>query len=147
MTAGSAGNTRQRLSGASDTAAPAPSASILLVEDEPIVLRVLADALEDSGFSVTTSDNCQDAVRLLEAGTFDLLITDLVLGDGNGVALIDEASHRGIPSVGISGHPVQINGVIGPGGPLASRLLAKPFQPDRLVEAAISLLSEKAAKP
>jgi DNA-binding NtrC family response regulator len=118
--------------------------SVLLVEDDPVVRQTLADLLEDAGFAVTSANNRQQGAQLLGAGAFNLLITDLVLTDGNGTALIGAATARNIPSIGISGHPVQIDG-----GADASPmlLLAKPLQPDRLVAAAESLLGSRPAEP
>lgn len=62
-------------------ASPPPGAaqrlSILLVDDEPEVRQVLAEALREAGHRVTEARDGQEALGVLERGRFDLLITDL----------------------------------------------------------------------
>lgn len=107
--------------------------SVLLVEDEPGVLLVLAQALEDAGLSVSAAPGQGEAERLLAAGgqPFDVVVTDLALGDGDGGALIDAAAVRGLPSIGMTGHPDRWPAHGAAVGPRA--MLAKPFRPERLV--------------
>jgi DNA-binding NtrC family response regulator len=113
----------------------APSRSILLVEDEPGVRAVLAQALEDAGLTVAEAPGQTDAERLLTTDggrRFALLVTDLGLDDGDGAALIDAASMRGLPSICITGYPDRVPA----GAPVGSHaLLAKPFRLERLIEA------------
>jgi PAS domain S-box-containing protein len=70
---------------------PAPAAkggteTILLVEDEPMVLNLCKTLLEDMGFTVLTAGAPGDAMRLAEehAGQIHLLITDVVMPEMNG---------------------------------------------------------------
>lgn len=50
---------------------------ILLVDDEPIVLRVMRLALEKEGYQVDTSIDGEDALAKIEANHPDVLITDI----------------------------------------------------------------------
>ena len=43
-------------------------ASVLLVEDEPMISDLAADALEEQGFAITAVSNASDALRRLMAG-------------------------------------------------------------------------------
>src|SRR6187402_669061 len=58
-----------------------PSIRILLVEDDPLVILTVEDALKDGGFVVFTAADGASAVRLLEASDADYraLVTDVNL--------------------------------------------------------------------
>ncbi len=76
--------------------APVPAtarARILVVEDEPQVLQLVASQLLGLGYEVTAVSTARDALGLLEeAGPFDVLFTDVVLPQGmSGVELAREA--------------------------------------------------------
>jgi CheY-like chemotaxis protein len=58
-------------------------ASVLLVEDEPLICEIAAEALEELGFAVEAVDNAGDALRRLMSGSaIDILFTDLNLPGG-----------------------------------------------------------------
>ena len=58
-------------------------ASVLLVEDEPLISNVAAEALEDQGFAVETVSNANDALQRIRAGSpVDILFTDVNLAGG-----------------------------------------------------------------
>ncbi len=59
-------------------------AVILMVEDEPEVLRVNARLLKRHGYSVLTAENAQQAYEYLEKYIPDLLFLDIMLPDGSG---------------------------------------------------------------
>jgi two-component system KDP operon response regulator KdpE len=60
---------------------------ILLVDDDPSLLVVLAEQLSDDGFEVATARDGQEAVRRLEAGWPDLIVLDLMMPRIDGLAL------------------------------------------------------------
>ena len=62
-------------------------ASILLVDDETIILKSLTKELREEHFSVTAASNGSDAISALKAAQYDLVITDLMMDgiDGFGV--------------------------------------------------------------
>jgi CheY-like chemotaxis protein len=68
-------------------------AKVLLVEDEPLISDVAAEALEEQGFIVETVSNASDALRRLQAGpAVDILFTDINLPGGmDGAALARRA--------------------------------------------------------
>jgi CheY-like chemotaxis protein len=51
--------------------------SILLVDDEPMSLRVMRQALEKDGYQITTAFDGKDALEKIAAGHPDILITDI----------------------------------------------------------------------
>jgi PleD family two-component response regulator len=61
---------------------------ILVIDDDVIVLMAISAMLNKSGFEVVTATNGNDAAGLLLTSQFDLLITDLVLPNINGLELL-----------------------------------------------------------
>jgi two-component system cell cycle response regulator CpdR len=65
---------------------------ILLAEDDDSMRVYLARALERSGYQVVAVDRGTAAMPLLEAGTFDLLLTDIVMPEMDGIELAQKAT-------------------------------------------------------
>lgn len=85
-----------------------PTRRVLVVDDEPEVRRVLARLLTRERCHVVEVADAAQALALLDATAFDLLVTDVVLGAGlDGVALGREARRRrpGLPVIYVSGYP------------------------------------------
>ena len=57
---------------------------ILLVEDDKSIIMGLAYSLESEGYTVTAAESQVQALEALEAGTYDLLLLDVMLADGSG---------------------------------------------------------------
>jgi two-component system cell cycle response regulator CpdR len=66
-----------------DTSAP----RILLAEDEEAMRAYLARALTNAGYRVETVDRGTDAIPLLEQHDFDLLLSDIVMPEMDGIEL------------------------------------------------------------
>ncbi|MFM5948724.1 MAG: sigma-54-dependent transcriptional regulator [Novosphingobium sp.] len=62
--------------------------SVLLVEDDASIALVITAALEAEGFAVTCCDSIAERDRLLARQTFDALVTDVMLTDGDGIETI-----------------------------------------------------------
>jgi two-component system nitrogen regulation response regulator GlnG len=62
------------------------AARILLVEDDPAIATVITAALEDEGFSVDRTDSIAGRDELLAGGRYAVMLTDVVLSDGDGIA-------------------------------------------------------------
>lgn len=60
---------------------------ILLAEDEQVMREYLARALERSGYEVVAVDSGTAAAPLLEAERFDLLLTDIIMPEMDGIQL------------------------------------------------------------
>ena len=67
------------------TTSPAPR--ILLAEDEDAMRTYLARALTNAGYHVSAVDRGTDAIPLLETGQFDLLLSDIVMPEMDGIEL------------------------------------------------------------
>ena len=61
------------------TPAGAVRRRILIVEDEPDIVRGLTDAIEFEGFEVTATGEGREGVRRMRDGGADLVILDLIL--------------------------------------------------------------------
>jgi signal transduction histidine kinase/CheY-like chemotaxis protein len=73
---------------------PARSLQLLVVDDHPQTLRVLASLLRKRGHKVLTAECVQTAIQLLEDERFDVLISDIGLPDGNGCDVMRAAKAR-----------------------------------------------------
>jgi len=62
--------------------------SILLVDDDPIITAGTGSDLEEKGYAVTTAESGEKAIELLNASSFDLVITDLVMTPINGMEVL-----------------------------------------------------------
>lgn len=60
---------------------------ILIAEDEEAMRTYLARALTNAGYDVSAVDRGTEAVPLLESGDFDLLLSDIVMPEMDGIEL------------------------------------------------------------
>jgi two-component system, NtrC family, response regulator HydG len=67
---------------------------ILVIDDHPQVLRMMAEALEDAGYKSRTISDSREAARLLEEETFDLLVCDIVMPHLHGLDILEIAKRR-----------------------------------------------------
>ena len=65
---------------------------ILLAEDDESMRTFLSRALERVGYAVTAVDRGTAALPLLEKETFDLLLTDIVMPEMDGIELAQKAA-------------------------------------------------------
>jgi DNA-binding response OmpR family regulator len=113
-----------------------PEQHILLVEDDPDLLSLLTEVLEDEGYRVSAASRRQEARAALRKGNIDLLIADSVLRGGNGDDVAKAAGRRGLPIIMMSGEPDRIARLSG--GPLP--FLPKPFRAAALLQLVKQLL-------
>jgi DNA-binding response OmpR family regulator len=113
-----------------------PAQHILLVEDDPDLLSLLTEVLEDEGYRVSGASCRQQARAALRKGDVDLLIADSVLRGGNGDDVAKAAARRGMPIIMMSGEPERIARLSG--GPLP--FLPKPFRAAQLLQLVRQLL-------
>lgn len=119
-----------------EAAARAPRRTVLVVEDDPVMRSLVERTLGEHGLNVIGASSVGEAVAAaVRAPVIDLVLTDLgipgLAGDGLAPAL---ATAGGAAVVVMSGAVVE--------PPPGTTLLAKPFRPDDLVEAALAALTE-----
>lgn len=88
--------------------------SILVVEDDVQVAASIAGALERDGWQAETASSLAEARQRLDSGTPRIVVVDIGLPDGNGMAFVREASGR--PDLGIivvTGRADEVDRVIG----------------------------------
>ena len=78
---------------------------ILIVDDEPRLREMLAEALSESGAIIQTAGSGREAIALANSDKPDIVITDLCLGDCSGVDVVDHLrnSMGEVPTVFITG--------------------------------------------
>ncbi len=114
--------------------------SVLVVDDEPDVRELLKDILETAGYEVLTARNGREAIERLTAAAVDLIITDLVMPEQEGIETIVRI-RKDYPDV----HILAISGAMGPYLKVAKALgardaLPKPFSPEALLERVTQIL-------
>jgi CheY-like chemotaxis protein len=62
--------------------------SVLIIEDEAAIRRVLGRVLERVGFTVRTAENGDDALQQLRVAEADIVITDIIMPRMHGVDAI-----------------------------------------------------------
>jgi PAS domain S-box-containing protein len=121
---------------------------VLLVEDEPEVLRVVHAFLDGWGCEVAACSNAEQALALLQSPSgneVDLLLSDVVLGPGVRGTELAARAHRLLPALPVllmSGYSSDLlaAGTVG-AGPAAPPLLRKPFLREELAAAIVSVLA------
>ncbi|MEJ2627252.1 MAG: response regulator, partial [bacterium] len=62
--------------------------NILVVDDEKSMRRTLSIALQDDGYEVMEAANGKEALEYINNEVFDIVITDLVMDDIDGIELL-----------------------------------------------------------
>lgn len=81
--------------------------TILLVDDEPDLLEILAMELEYSGYSIVPARNGKEAFELYKRGGIDVVLSDIRMPEGDGPELLEnisnEAPSQGVPVLFMTG--------------------------------------------
>ena len=62
--------------------------SILVVDDDEYIRMVLRQSLEKEGYHVSTAKSAEEALNTLQRSFFHVVITDIMMGEMNGVELL-----------------------------------------------------------
>ncbi|MET4664835.1 nitrogen regulation protein NR(I) [Sphingomonas sp. PvP056] len=115
---------------------------ILVVDDDAAIRTVVGQALKRDGHRVVTVATVAEAEMQLAASPPDVLVTDVVLPDGNGLDLVERivAAHPGLPAIVLSAQNTLTTAVrsneVG-----AFDYLPKPFDLDALSQSVQSALA------
>ncbi len=82
------------------------SANLLLVDDDPGLLKLLGMRLISEGFHIVTAESGQEALKLLLKEKIDLVISDLRMDEMDGMALFTEIQRQqpGMPVIILTAH-------------------------------------------
>lgn len=75
----------------SSSRAPKTKGSVLAVDDEPVVLRLLAGQAAKLDYTITTAENGAAALILLKQRPYDILLTDILMPEMDGLTLLRQA--------------------------------------------------------
>jgi two-component system, NtrC family, response regulator HydG len=119
---------------------------ILVVDDSPDTLEVLARNLGGLGYSVLTAKDAREAIALLESGPVDLVVTDFRMPGVDGIDLTRHVreNHRDTAVVMITGYG-SIDNAVRAMKSGAGEYLAKPFTEAELAAAVHRSLERLAA--
>ncbi|SEM50104.1 Signal transduction histidine kinase [Luteibacter sp. UNCMF331Sha3.1] len=110
---------------------PAQTATILTVDDDDLVRMTTVEMLEDLGYSVTAARSGAEALKLLEEGCVDLVITDHAMPQMTGAQLAATLHERypTLPVIMATGYAD-----LPAGQPLGLPRLAKPYSQQSLAD-------------
>ncbi|MEA3078452.1 MAG: hypothetical protein QOF60_3360 [Actinomycetota bacterium] len=121
-------------------------ATILVVDDEPDVRRVIRDALERDGHAVVETPDAVGAAAALHAGpTVDLVLLDIGMPDGSGLDLLADHDRPDVPIIVVSGRSAEPDRVVG----LrlgADDYIVKPFSVHELAARVAAVLRRAATR-
>lgn len=115
-------------------------AKILLIEDDTDVGPLLEHVLLGEKHQVTTAQSFGDGLKHIDGEVFDLVVTDLRLGDGDGLDLADAAWAAGMKTLILSAYVLQSP----PDRLERHRFLWKPVRLPELVKVVAEILDEAA---
>ncbi|RLC31029.1 MAG: response regulator [Deltaproteobacteria bacterium] len=80
--------------------------TILVIEDDPDVLSTIIKQLEYFGYDIITATDGMDGMKKVEAGGYDLVITDIVMPYISGVGVVTALKEKmpDIPVIAITGY-------------------------------------------
>ena len=110
---------------------PPTPASILVIDDETAILKMLDMALSRKGYQVDTADSGENGVKKLQTNEYHLVITDMVMGRMSGEDVLEHVrSLKGdtIPVIAMSGTPWLMD------GHLFDAVIPKPYSLKLLFE-------------
>lgn len=108
---------------------------VLVIDDEPIVCDVVKEMIQvHDGFRVIAESDPARALALLKSSQFDLVLTDLMMGDYSGMQMIEAALERSEETIVVlmTGYPTMENAIdaLKHG---AYDYIVKPFKLDNLL--------------
>lgn len=124
---------------------------MLIIDDDPALLRLMSLAFDRAGFATTFADNGRTGVDLARTLSPDLVITDIVMPDVEGIGAIRAIKQTARPPkvVAISGaRRTRGADYLGWAQHLgADAVLAKPFRMAELVRVSQSIIAHSSIQP
>lgn len=126
------------------------SYGILVIEDDPDIMRILLHTLEAAGYTVFPAYGGEDALRKLDSVQPDLVLTDLAMPNMSGVEVIEKLRQdprtATVPIVAVTAYIwdelAKSAGQVGCDG-----FIAKPFSTRHLLHEVSKYLPAKEGRP
>jgi len=123
---------------------PMPPRTVLIVEDDPVILRLLEVNFELEGLEVLLAEDGADGLELAKERRPDLVVTDIMMPKLSGIELVEslkaDPMTAGIPIILLSAKAQTADLKAGMDAG-ADDYVTKPFEPLDLLDRANSLLS------
>jgi signal transduction histidine kinase/DNA-binding response OmpR family regulator len=131
------------------------TANILIVEDNPISMKMTRVALEAEKYTVLMAEDGRTALELVQAHSIDLILQDLHLPDIHGIELVGRIRSlpgmERVPILAVTGFTSKAEPIasvaVGPGPTGFTDYLVKPVEPSRLVKIVRGYLLSSSSPP
>ncbi len=122
----------------------AEQSKILVVDDSQELTEVIHEYMETCGFIVETTTESQDALRLIAANGYDVIISDIHMPGMDGLELMSliKNRHPDLPVVLITGYSIsEARKIAMEKG--ADAFVAKPFHMKEILDVVTDILNRK----
>jgi DNA-binding response OmpR family regulator len=108
-------------------------AAILVVEDELLMRRTLQELLQRESFQVTTAGTVAEAMGEINRRSFDLILLDLILPDGDGIEMCGRIRERHRTPIVILSTRRQLEDRVAGLETGADDYIVKPYEPAEMI--------------
>ena len=116
-------------------------ATVLVVDDDPRILRFIRTSLRLAGYEVVTVQGGGEALALVDSSKPDILVLDIVMSPMDGLEVLKRLRLTSqLPVIIMSAHSSAAQQALSLG---ADAFLGKPFTPDQLVSEIESVLGKR----
>ena len=120
--------------------------AILIVEDDVAFATMLKTFLDKRGFNATAVFSATEALKLIGAQKFDLILTDMRLPDKDGLEILKEAKSKDASTqVIVMTNYAEINMAVKAMKDGAFDYVSKPFQPETILQTINNALNQRSA--
>jgi len=113
---------------------------VLVVEDEPRILRFLSISLRASGYNIITAIRGDQVIDLVKSEKPDIIVLDVFLPGADGFEVLKELrTFSQLPVIVMSARDSLGSNALELG---ATEFLAKPFKPEQLIRGIRNILGE-----
>ena len=120
-------------------------ANVLIVDDDPVVRRMLQLSFESEGFDVLTAGDGLEGLESMRSGKPDVIILDIMMPKLDGMKVLDEMNAddglRGLPVILLSAKATSLDVDLGLKAGAAD-YVTKPCDPIELVDRVRSVLAK-----
>jgi DNA-binding response OmpR family regulator len=120
-------------------------ANVLIVDDDPVVRRMLQLSFESEGFDVLTAGDGLEGLEAMRSGKPDVIILDIMMPKLDGMKVLDEMNAdddlRGLPVILLSAKATSLDVDLGLKAGAAD-YVTKPCDPIELVDRVRSVLAK-----